>query len=409
VRRAALTLLEQAILSGTNFLTTVLIGRMCLQHELGLYSMGFSLMLLFSGLSWSLFGLPYTIYSPRRRGERLARYTGSVTVHVGVFCLVTAVGLAAASAVIGQTSGLADLSGLLAALVIAGTFILFREFLRRVYLANLQVGRAMVLNAGLAVLQLGGLLALARYGVLSAVTAYWAIGLACGLLSLVWLFVERRRLKIRPGQIRLDWIRNWKTGRWVFSASLVRVAGRDIYPWLLALFHGPSSVGVLAAASGVVFFANPVMIGVWNFFTPLAAHTYAEEGAQGLKRTVRRGTLGLLAVVFVFCAAISIWGGDLVVFLYGPQYAGQGAVVRSLALRLLAEAACLPVGLGLLAQGRADYELKTAVIQAVVMVTLGLWFVHRFGAAGVGYAATAAYLATAAVMWIAFRRLVRHA
>ena len=409
-RQGALTLADQAVTSGTNFLTTVILGRACLQHELGLYAMGFSLVVVLMGISRALIWMPYTTHSPHLAGPRLARYTGSVTAHMAVFCLLTGLGLAVAAAVTGLWAGGGELSGLLAVLAVAAGLMLFREYIRRVYLARMHMSRALLLDIAMAALQLGGLGLLALGGLLSAQAAYWTIALACGSASAVWLLlVTRRHVQIRRRPVWVDWRRNWKFARWMFAAAVIAVAASGIYPWILALFHGTASVGTMTAAQGVVFLANPLMLGVSGFYGPFAAHTYARNGTESLSRTVWWGTVGLVAVMGLFCGLVSVWGGQLVQLLYGPQYAGQGGVVRALACAQLAEAAGIPVGFGLLALDRFDYTLKCAVIQLAVTLTLGLWCIERFGAAGVGYAALVGCLAAAALQWFAFRRIVRHA
>lgn len=408
-RQGALTLADQAVTSGTNFLTTVILGRACLQHELGLYAMGFSLVVVLMGVSRALIWMPYTTRSPHMAGPRLTRYTGSVTVHMAVFCLLTGLGLAVAAAVTGLSAGGGQLSGLLAVLAVAAALMLFREYIRRVYLARMQISRALLLDIAMAALQLGGLGLLALGGLLSAQAAYWTIALACASVAAAWLLVTRRQLHLRIRPTWTDWRRNWKLARWMFAAALIAVAATGVYPWILALFHGAASVGVMAAAQSVVFLANPFLLGVSGFYGPFAAHTYARNGAERLGRAVRWGTLGLMSVMGLFCTFVSVWGGQLVQLLYGPQYAGEGGVVRALACAQLAEAACIPVSFGLLALGRADYTLKCAVIQLAVTLTLGLWCIERFGAAGVGYAALVGCLAAAALQWSAFRRIVRDA
>ena len=408
-RKGALTLIDQSVVSGTNFLTTVILGRVCLQHELGVYAMGFSLVLMLMGISRALVWMPYTTYSPHLAGRRLAGYTGSVTVHMAAFCLLTALGLGVASAATGFSAGGAVFSRLLGVLAFAAVLMLLREFIRRIYLARMQASRALALDVVLAGLQIGGLVFLAVGGVLSAPAAYCVIGLACGLVSAGWWLVMRRRVQISGRQARVDWLRNWKSARWMFPAALIGVGALGIYPWILALFHGTVSVGSLTAAQGVILFANPLLLGVCGFFGPLAAHTYARSGADALGRLVFLSTLALIGVMGLFCAVVSTWGGELVQLIYGPRYAGQGQVVWALACAQLAFAAGIPVSYGLLALHRADYELKIAAIQLTVTLTLGLWCVRTYGAAGVGYGILAGYLAAVALQWSAFRRIVRRA
>ena len=63
----ALALMDHAVVSGTSFLTTILIGRWCGASELGVYSLGFSLLVSWGCVHQSLIALPYTIYRHRTR------------------------------------------------------------------------------------------------------------------------------------------------------------------------------------------------------------------------------------------------------------------------------------------------------------------------------------------------------
>lgn len=406
-RRAVLTLVDQVAVSGTNFATTVIIARFCLQEELGLYALGFSLVLLLGDGANALVWMPYTFNSPRERDGSAVRFTGSVTIHMVLFCLLATVGIGLTAVVTAVCGDHLELSGLFAVLAIAGAMMLFREHMRRVYLAQMRVGRALVLNLGMAGMQLAGLAVLVRHGVLSSVSVYWVITLACVFLTAGWLAAERRRLLFHWRTAWSDWRSNWQTGRWMFGASLLRMVATDIYPWVLAAFHGVHAVAILTAARGVIVFANPLLLGISNFAGPSAAHAYADHGPRTLWHRVLWSTLGIAAIMGVFCALVWIWGEDLVQLLYGAQYAGHANVVHSLAIAQLVEAMCIPVGFGLLAMRRADCEFLTAVVQLVVMVSGGLWLVWRFGPAGVGYGAAAAFLATGVVRWFLLRRIVR--
>ncbi len=408
-RRAALTLADQIAVSGTNFVTTILLGRFCLQEELGVYALGFSLVLLLGGAANALIWMPYTFNSPHDRSSRIASFTGSVTVHMALFCILTALGLGMAATVMGWRGGQPELSGLLVVLAVAGTLMLFREYMRRVYLAQMRAGCAFLLNLAMAGMQLAGLAMIARRGVLSSHSAYWVIASAGGLLTIAWFVVERHHLTICWQAILPDWRRNWKTGRWMFAANLIQLVATDLYPWILAVFHGVHAVAILAAARGVIVFANPLLLGMNNFAGPFAAHAHADHGPRGVWQRVLWSTLAMGAVMGLFCAMVSIWGGDLVQLLYGPQYSGQGRAVQALAFGQLIEAMGIPVSFGLLAVHRADYELVTAVVQLLVMLSLGLWLVWHFGPVGVGYGYALSYLVAGAIRWSAFRRIVHHA
>ena len=58
-------LADQGVSSATNFLTGVIIARACSKEELGLYMLGFSLVLFVTDLQTSLISTPYMVYAPR--------------------------------------------------------------------------------------------------------------------------------------------------------------------------------------------------------------------------------------------------------------------------------------------------------------------------------------------------------
>src|SRR5271156_525922 len=91
LHQGAVSLTDQAIVSATNFLTGVIIARSCSKAELGLYMLGFSLILLITDLQSSLISTPYMIYAPRLKGAAQALYTGSTLIHQLVFSVLTTV------------------------------------------------------------------------------------------------------------------------------------------------------------------------------------------------------------------------------------------------------------------------------------------------------------------------------
>ena len=73
--RGVLTLLDQVFVSLTNFSTGILIGRYCSKGELGLYMLGYSIILFAIAFQQMLLSSPYILIWPRLRSEEAARYT----------------------------------------------------------------------------------------------------------------------------------------------------------------------------------------------------------------------------------------------------------------------------------------------------------------------------------------------
>ena len=76
-----ISIIDQALVSATNFVTTLVLARLCSQAELGIYYLAWTLVLFLTALQNNLVSIPYTIYAPRRQGESLHAYFGSSLVH----------------------------------------------------------------------------------------------------------------------------------------------------------------------------------------------------------------------------------------------------------------------------------------------------------------------------------------
>jgi O-antigen/teichoic acid export membrane protein len=405
LHQSVVSMADQGVTSAANFLTGVIIARACSKEELGLYMLGFSLILLMTDFQTSLITTPYMVYAPRLKGRAHALYTGSTLIHQLAFCLVTMVGVMCGAFAVTNGVGPRALGPVLWALVLVIALIMLREHARRVSFARLKLKTAFLFDTFIAVGQVSGLLLLARFGLLSASRAYWVLGSVCGIAVLAWLWLDRGFYEPRISESLSDLKKNWILGKWIFASGLVWVVSMNLYPWLLAAFRGVASTGVWAACLGVASVANPVLLGIQNLVGPKIAHVYAAKGPRALHRLVLKIAALIVISMSLLCLVMFIWGGRLLALLYGRQYAGNGLIVAILALNLLVSASAFPFSRALYAVDRAHLDFLVNFTALLIMVTLGLWLVRAFGPLGAAIGLLGASFATSAVRAGAFLRL----
>ncbi|MHC1623664.1 MAG: lipopolysaccharide biosynthesis protein [Candidatus Methanospirareceae archaeon] len=384
-RQGFIALTDQGVTSFTNFVTGIILARACGKEQLGLYVLGFSLVLLIMGIQDSLISSPFTVYSPRLTGVDFARYLGSTLIHQWALSALAMLGLSVAGLLLSSGFGPQQFAPVLWALVIAITFMLLREYARRVCFARLQMKAALILDSGVCVVQIGGLLLLSHLGVLSARQAYWVIAFACALAGIGWLIWIRKHYSVGLRRSRSDLTRNWSFGKWFIGGSLAYIGAVQSYPWLLAIFHGPGSTGILAACLAIVSLANPFMMGMSNFFSPKMAHAYT-QGVAELHRVVVKAAILLAGCMGMFFLVILIFGDQFLILAYGGDYAGNRLTLAVLTLTVFIVALSTPFGYGLRAMDRPDVNFKSNSIQLGVTVTVGVWLVKAYGIPGVAFA-----------------------
>jgi O-antigen/teichoic acid export membrane protein len=406
-RKGIIALSDQGVTSLTNFVTGIIIGRSCGKEELGLYALGFSLLLFVMAVQDALILSPYTVYSPRLTRIDLARYFGSTLIHQWMLSALAVLGLSVAGLLLSPGFGPREFAPVLWALIVAIMFALFREYARRVCFAGLQMKAALVLDVGVCMVQIGGLLLLSHVGALSVARAYWVTGFACGLTSFCWLIWARKQFSLGLSRSVSDFAQNWSFGKWLLGGSLLYLGAVQSYPWLLAVFHGPASTGIFAACFSIVSLANPFMMGLTNFVSPKLVHVYAQHGVAGLHRLVVKATIFVAAGVGVFCISILVLGDRVLALAYGGQYAGHGLTLSLLALTTLIVCLSTPFGYGLRAMGRPDVTFKNNFIQFGLTVTVGVWLIKKYGLPGAAWGLLLGSLAGGVVTYMYYTAQVR--
>ena len=376
------SLADQGVASITNFVTGVILARACSKEEFGLYMLAFTLILLVTDMQTALIATPYMVYGPRLKGRAQALYSGSTLIHQMAFSIAAMIALGVGVLLTHFGWGPHGIGPVLWVLLAVISLIMFREFVRRMCFAQLRVGAALIFDVGIGIAQIGGLLLMAHFGLLSPSRAFLLIGLICGIGGACWLWVNRRSYSPRFREAISDLKLNWRFGKWVFASGLLWTVSTNIYPWLLAFFHGTAAAGVFAACAGVVSAGNPALLGIQNFVGPKIAHEYAAHGPYALRRLTLKIS-GLIAIpVLALTVVLVIWGDRFVGMLYGHQYMGNRWPIAVLACNLPIVVIAFSFSRALLAIERADLDFWLNLIAIAMMASAGVWLVRGYGPLG---------------------------
>lgn len=409
VRTGWASLVNQGVVSLNNFFTGVIIGRSCSKDEFGLYMLGFSVVLIAIDFQTSLVSTPYMVYSPHLKGRRHLSYAGSSLIHELLLSTLAVVALAVWGAGLSLGFGPPGLARVIWALAATISFIMFREFVRRICFAELRMEVALLFDICVGTVQIGGLLLLYHRGIISAGRAYWVIGAACGIAGMGWLLLNRKTFAPGLSQAISDFQHNWKFGKWVFASGVLWTVSMNLYPWFLNFFHGTASAGVWAACIGVLALVNVPMVGIQNFLGPKIANVYAEGGGTALRRYVLKASLFLLVVMSLLCAALFVVADPLLTLFYGARYSGNGLVVFALALGLVAASVAFSFSRALFAIERADTDFKVNFVSLFILFAFGIWLVRSFGPMGAALGLLLANVTSSGVRCASFAMLSRSA
>jgi len=376
------TIADQAIVSATSFVTGILVARGCSKDEFGLYVLGLTILVFMMSLQASLITSPYMIRFAKLEKSEGDTLTGSTLIHQ------IALSLSCASLMMGVSVILArDHSEMIRVLSTVATvipFVLIKEYIRSVSFARLYTSSVLLSDIVALSIQVTGVLLLGKYRMLSASSALFIVGISCGVAGTTLMVWRRHWFKFDIRQAATHWMRNLGVGRWLLASSFINTISKELYPWMLAAFHGTPATGSFAACLGIVFISNPFVIGLTNLLGPVAIFAYAGEGKHSLFRIVRKSTILVAVVMSIFCLVLIIFGEEILTFIYGSKYEGNGAVVAVLGLSVFAAVLTLPTGLGLYAMERTDLTFKACLCSLAATLFIGIILVNKLGPLGAG-------------------------
>lgn len=393
---------DQAIISLSSFLATVIVGRVCGAEALGVFVLAVTTFWLLAGIPNSLVWTPYTSRAPRLSPVRRARYAGSVTAHMALVTAAIAAALlvvALVSVVISSEAAWFSTTCIL--LIPFSVMMLLREHVRRIYWAHLQVYDLLMIDAPIAIVQITLLLALAWFKLLSVATALLAIGIACAV-AISWFVREHRRLEFRSGRVWLHWQYNLRFGRWLLAVSLAWLVGDSAYRWIIGWLHGLDAVGQLAAAQATVMCINPLLLTVQTYGRAVASNQFAVDGIGGLRRVTVNCTLIVAATAGIAFICLAMVGGPLVAWIFGSAYGELGTVVATLSIGMFARFLSVPIDAAMVTLRQGRVMFYAAVAQLIVILGAGVPLMDWLGLNGVGYTMALGFGAATLVQWSAF-------
>jgi O-antigen/teichoic acid export membrane protein len=394
LRKSLISLADQAVVSGTNFAITVLLGRACGKPEVGLYYLALQAFMLARGVQEQVIVSPLLVYGGRKQADEFKAYAGSSLVHELIYIALVAT-LLLVVALTGVCTG--ELGDLLWLLVGAAPLMLLREFIRQMSFGQLRVGQALAIDVAVCTLQLAGLACLVEVGLLTTLSTFIVLALGCALPVLVVTLVRRGSFAAHANRLWPDWRNNWRFARWALASQLLGQSMPLVLPWVVAGTHGEAATGSLGVGTTLIGFANMFVLGMSNFVCPQAAKAYATGGKRDLVNVLQKAAGTYLLVLVPFAAAMLLCGPWLMTMIYGPDFADAGQIMGVLAVGAVANSLGIAAGNGLWAMDLPSANFRADACAMLTWLVTTALLVPWLGAYGAALASAAGTIVGSAV------------
>jgi O-antigen/teichoic acid export membrane protein len=401
--RRSQTILDQAIVSGSNFITGIVLVRGLGLVEFGRFTVAYAVLLLANSIQLSFISSPMiTLGSLCATPSEQRRFVrGMYGVQLIFCCLVSVACIVAAGIYVVRAHGAVPLR-MIAAFGAAVALYLMQDWLRRYYFT---VGKpaAPVWNDAISYVgQVVVLCMLWWMRWLSIETAFWAIAITSGIAFAAGEVKER--LGCTLAEAREAWRQARRTSidlgisnqlQWVVYQGAILVG---------AGIAGAQAAGGVRATQNVIGPVNIAYQAMENIVPIRAAEEMRLGGIQRVAAFLFRfGAVGFIALLIAFSAA-SLISSRFLVFFYGHQLRVYAGVLNLQMLYFLLAWPVRQLTFLFRTIRNTTPILISSGVAAVISMSLIYPLVRKFGAMGIVMAAVAGQMGILAYLILAWMR-----
>jgi O-antigen/teichoic acid export membrane protein len=398
-------LADQAMVSGVNFLTGILLARGLGIAEFGRFSLVWLAVLFVQSIQDNAITAPMMSIGPKQDVQRRPIYYGGVFFQQAIFGLVSSVVTWACLRLVGAIVSDGSIAPLAMPLTAAVLFSGIQEFLRR-YIFT--VSNPAVSVAGDAIRYISQLAILSWMFFVSKTAhdvsaALWIIAGASGAGALfLWLFVPKPEWAISA--LRWTALRNWRFSRWLVGSAIAQWMSSNLFVVAAGALLGVTAVGALKAAQSLIGVAHILFQGLENVVPTRAAQRYHQGGAVELLRYLAKVTrVGVAATALIglfFTVDPAFW----LRLLFSEQFVQYGYLLRWYAALYVLIFLTASLGFGLRAMERTAPIFLAYSSAAVFSVAVAYPLVRELGLIGVLVGLFSIQLLMLGVLLISFRQ-----
>ncbi len=383
--KAGFALTDQGLVSGSNFVISIVLARWLTPEQYGGFALVFAVFLLLSMAYQCLLLEPMAIFGAGEYGPRLRGYLKTlIAIHAIISGAIFAV--LAAGAELAHMRGISGgLPGALAGIGVAAPCILLFWLARRACYLDARSGVAAAGAILYCATMMCGLWVVHSFGALSSFSAFLIMGLS-GLLAAIVLFVLLRGSIATHEQpaptASAAWRLHWGYGGWALAGAIASWIPAYIYYPLVGGFAGLGAVASLKALMNLAAPVTQLQAAFSMLLIPYATRRFRQGGEDSVVRLGRLLTWCGLAAAIGYWALIAGFQHTIFRALYAGRYPEVAALIPLAALGSICWAGTFGFSTALRAMERPRLIFIGFGVAAAISLLAGIPATHAFGVRG---------------------------
>lgn len=359
-----LPILDQGLVSGSNFLLAILLTRVLGLEQFGLFTLCWMAVLFVLGLHQAMITKPYFALKARMDTTGHIGYYRSLHILQLGICLGAGI-LTFLILLVDQIFGFFGFS-MSMAIAISCAVCLFPvyEFYRKSLFSFQKIEQAFVLDTGYVSILFGVLAAHTYFGSLSVEAALWSVCIS----SFVACLVGHRWCKTHfegQFQLRFVFLEHLRYSKWLTGTAILQWFGSNFFILALAAIMGNAAVGAVRMIQNIMGILHVLFLSMENVVPLQASRFLHKSGVRRMHRYLLVSTRRYGVLVGAFIVGLLLFGGSILNLLYGSGQSEYAFLLSAFACMYILVYLSYPMRFGL-----RSLEKTRAFFTAYVVSTL---------------------------------------
>jgi len=397
---------DQALLSGVNFLTFVLVGKAVGLTNLGVFSLAWFVVLLVYSFQFALISAPMLSLGPQQRTIDEPGYYGAVWLQSLTFAAVSFVTVLAGATIfftLYPDSGPMSLALPIAAATVAHQL---RDFVRRYFFTRGRASAAFLFDFVLFGTQISLIFLYFYFQRLTVEIALWSI------TSISLLMVAASVFFLGPiatvsGTFAPVLSRHWRFSRWLGASAFLDMLSAQFALIASGAILGAAAVGALKAAQTLMGLAQLMFFASQNVVPRRGGQHIKQGGAPALRRYIFRVLAVMVGLTVCFAAFFSMASEFWITFVFKEEFREYHHLIWLFGLLFIVRAIGFSSTSGLWSMEKTQPIFKAYIVGTVVAVSLTFPMLETFGVTGAAITALVVEVTLVTIVSVYFWRLSR--
>lgn len=320
-------LADQAMVSGVNFTTSILLARFLGLEEFGRFTLAWMVVMFANSIQQAVIVAPMMSIGPKQAEDQKPVYYGAVAVQQALFAGIAFVVVGVGAEFSIEIFPSWRIEGLALPLACASAGFLIQDFLRRYFFSCGRGAAAFASDALRYLGQVAVLIWLFQLGELDTRSALLAIA-GMAMIGFLGLLPAVSRMRLQRDHVRAVVVRHWHFSKWLIGSAFMQWTSGQFFFLAAGAMLGATAVGALKAAQSLVGVLRFFFLGLENIVPVRAAQHLHDGGTAAMLGYLKRVTLFGFGATGLIAAVVIVAPGMWLSLLFGEEYRAFGYLLQ---------------------------------------------------------------------------------